>query len=198
MSVHRLLLLAGACALAFACASAPETPKVSSGLAAELEGAPDWVRGCANYFDGDKKVVCGVGSVAGTRNPSLAMSAAEGRGRTAIARSLETKVGAMLKDYQSTTTGGEDFGTAANDEQHIEDVAKQITNITLRGTERRETWISPNGTVYALMVMDVDSFMNAVKGMGQLKETIRQAVVERAEKAFGELDAELEKAGGGQ
>jgi len=39
-------------------------------------------------------------------NVALARSAAEGRARTELARSLQTRVKAMLKDYQAATQGG--------------------------------------------------------------------------------------------
>jgi hypothetical protein len=94
----------------------------------------------------------------------------------------------MLKDYQATTTGGEEFGTAAADEQHIVDVSKQITNFTLSGTEHRDTWISNSGTWYALVVLDLDKFEDSVGKMNNLSESIRKAVQERAAKAFDELD----------
>ena len=185
----KMLVSLGAVLALLACGGAKEKPTpMKSAMAQEFEGAPAWVtKGCAAY-QGEKAAICGVGSVGGTRNPSLAMSAAEGRARTAIARSLQVKVKAMLKDYQATTTGGEDFGTAAADEQHIVDVSKQITNMTLSGTQRVDSWISPNGTLYVLMKLDVDAFKDAVSGMKQLDEKVRKAVIERAEKAFKELD----------
>lgn len=156
----------------------------ASAMANELEGAPDWVLGSAST----NGLICGVGSATGTRNVSLARTAAQGRGRTEIARQLEVKVKAMLKDYQSTTTGGEGFGTAANDEQHIEDVSKQITDTTLSGTEMKNTWIAKTGTLYVQMCMDLEKFKGAVNSMQQLDEKVRAAVVERANKAFSELD----------
>ena len=83
--------------------SGPKEP--GSIIENELDGAPDWVL----EGKGDDEVIYGVGAVAGTRNVTLARSTAEGRGRTEIARSLEVSVESMLKDYQSTTTGGEYF-----------------------------------------------------------------------------------------
>ena len=110
------------------CGSAQtETGKVMQN---ELHNAPKWVLGGASTSE----QICGVGSAAGSRNASMMRTSAMGRGRTEIARMLGVKVQAMLKDYQSTKTGGEEFGTAANDEQHIVDVAKQITNTTLSDT----------------------------------------------------------------
>ena len=152
-------------------------------------------KGCTAFW-GDKKgekKICGVGSVGGTRNPSLARTAAMARARTEIARSLEVKVQAMLKDYQATTTGGQEFGTGAADEQHVVDVSKQITNTTLSGTELADSWVSANGTFYALVVWDADKFKDSVSQMKNLSESIRKAVIERADKAFEELDTEIQK-----
>jgi hypothetical protein len=192
-----LLCAAGAAllALATACASSEGPLGPRDAVAGELESAPDWVlRGCSAYWgDDDDARICGVGSMGGTRNTSLALTTATARGRTEIARTLQTKVKAMLKDYQSTTTGGEEFGTAAADEQHVVDVSKQITDLSLSGTERKDTWISPNGTVFVLVVLDLEKFQDSVSRMDDLSENIRRAVIERAEAEFRELDEEIEK-----
>lgn len=164
------------------------TPK--NAMAAEFEGAPKWVMMGGS---GSSQEICAVGSVGGTRNPSLAKNAAVGKGRDELSRMLNVKVQSMLKSYMSTTTGGEEFGTAANDEQHIVDVSKQITDQTLSGTEQKDAWISNSGTFWALVCMDVNKFSGAIQNMGQLSENIRKAVVERAEKAFDELSKEIEK-----
>ena len=154
----------------------------------ELDGAPDWVM---EGKGADGKQIYGVGAVAGTRNIALARSTAQGRGRTEIARSLELSIQSMLKDYQSTTTGGEFFARNANDEQNIEDVTRQITDITLSGTRQEDHWVSDTGTLYVLMTLDVDDFRDAVESMGQLNEEVRAAVRERADEAFLELDQNL-------
>ena len=182
---------------ALACASDPElTPEERLGpMAGELANAPDWViRGCSAFWgDEPEAKICGVGSAGGSRNHSLMVTTSEGRGRTAIARSLDVHVKAMLKDYQATTTGGEEFGTHAADEQHVVDVSKQLTEIDLVGVERRDMWISPSGQVYVLMVYDAEKFTAAVSSMDNLSESIRKAVIERADANFRELDEELEK-----
>jgi hypothetical protein len=158
----------------------------------ELAGAPCWVaKGGSCYFKNDAeraKYICGVGSVGGTRNVGLAREAAMGRARTEIARSLAVRVTSMLKDYQATTTGGVEFGTSAADEQHITNVSKQITDMTLSGTEIVDSWTSDSGSYYTLCRLDVDGFKDAVRRMKDLSESVRQAVVDRADKAFEELD----------
>lgn len=178
-----------ASALALACSSAP--PKrvaqpTRPAVQNEMAGAPEWIRrGCEAYWaEAPSRGVCGVGSASGSRNIALMASTAEGRGRTEIARTLGTRVKAMLKDYQATTTGGEEFGTAASDEQHVVDVSKQLTNATVNGAQRRDLWISPSGVVHALMVLDLERFQQTVWSMKQLSQSVRAAVAQRAAEEF--------------
>jgi hypothetical protein len=188
-----LILVAASLSLA-ACGKGEQKPKdPGEGFNEELAGAPDWVmKGCYAYWGEQQQAsgkVCGVGSIGGTRNISLARSGAIARARTDIARTLQVKVQAMLKDYQATVTGGEGFGTQASDEQYVVDVSKQITQMNLSGSEPAEIWISPNGTVFALVILDVEKFKSIVNDANNLPEAIRKAVVERADEAFKELDA---------
>jgi hypothetical protein len=159
----------------------------------EFDGAPGWVtKGCTSYIK-DSKKICGVGSIGGTRNPSLIRTTAVSRARTEIARNLQTKVIAMLQDYQATTSGGQYFGKSASDEQHVVDVSKQITDLTLSGTEQKDSWISKNGTYYALIILNVEKFKNIVNNMNNIPESVRKSVIEHADKAFKELDMEIDK-----
>jgi hypothetical protein len=197
MKIQNLVVLVAALALV-SCAHEEKSQTVApdkGAFAGELvdangQAAPKWVTNPGQYkLEGGAKAVCGEGSMKGTRNISLAQSDADGRARTAIARALEVKVKSMLKDYQATTTGGAEFGKSANDEQHIEDVSKQITNQTINGSEPMETWISSQSTLHRLVCIDVEKFKGIINGMGQLSEAVRKAVVQRADKAFAELDA---------
>ena len=191
-SIVAMMMVLALVALFVGCASKEKKPEApAKAISAEYDGAPKWVIQSCNAYWGEKASgkICGVGSAGSTRNIGMARSAAMGRGRTEIARTLDVKVKSMLKDYQSTTTGGEEYGNAANDEQHVVDVSKQITDMSLSGTEMVDSWLNTKtGTLYVLMVLDVEKFKNAVSDMKQLSEKTRQAVVERAEKAFDELD----------
>ena len=99
----------------------------------------------------------------------------------------------MLKDYQRTTTGGEEFGSAAADEQDITDVARQITDMSVSGTEMIDSWVSKTGAMWTLVELDVEGFKDAVSRMGHLSETIRKAVQERSAESFAEMDEQLDK-----
>jgi hypothetical protein len=177
------------------CATTGGTKSVEGAMQGEFKGAPKWVTMSCNAFDRSKqkRLVCGVGSAAGSRNITIMRRSAGSAGRAEIARTLQVKVYSMLKSYAATTTGGENFGTAANDEQHIVDASKEITDQTLSGSQHADTWVSPNGTMYMLMTLEVGAFKDMVSQMNQLNEQVRAAVVERAENAFEELDKEIEK-----
>jgi len=164
--------------------SSPDTRTVVS---EELDGAPEWV---LKGHDDNDETLSAIGSTTGTNNVSLARSSALGRARTELSRQLTLSIKAMLKDYQATITGGGAFGEAADDEQYIEDVSKQMTEINLSGTRQEETWISKTGTYYVLVSLDIESFKDTVQRMGDLSEEVRQAVAERADKAFAELEAQ--------
>jgi hypothetical protein len=171
-----------------ACTHAPPPPPANA-LALELRDAPEWVRGdCRAYYKNSKDIACAVGSIGGTTNLSIARTGAEARARTALARGLQTQVKAMVKDYQATVTGGDQFNRAAADEQYVADVSKQITQQTLSGTRIDASWISSQGTYFALISLDVEAFRQALEKMTTLDESIRRAVVARADRAFRELD----------
>jgi hypothetical protein len=118
---------------------------------------------------------------------SLARSAAEGRARTELARTLQVRVKSILKDYQSATQGGPDNQTWS--EQYIEDTSKQITDVTLSGSRVEDTFVSDTGTFWALVVLDESSFKDSVQQAEGLDDKVRSAIVERAEQAFAGVDA---------
>lgn len=182
-------ILAGIALAATACGGAAKQTTGRT-FAATMEDAPDWTRkGCAAFSGEKRKWVCGVGSMEGTNNLSLCRTTAMARGRTEIARELNLRVKAMVKDYQRSVTGGGAMHVAADDEQYAADVAKQITDISLSGTHLEDTWFSEDGHCFALMVLDVDGFRDAVAGAAGLDKSVRDYVVRNAEKAFQELDA---------
>lgn len=156
-------------------------------LNAEMKGLPKWALGKCQEHLKNKDALCASGSVQGMSNVNLARSAAEGRARTELARTLQVRVKAMLKDYQAATTGGPDNQTAS--EQHIEDVSKQITDMTLSGTRLEDTWVNEEtGTFWALVVLDADSFKDSLGKVNTLDERMRAHIVQRADRAFRELD----------
>ncbi len=178
LALTGLLLVLGA-----ACAG-PQKP--AEGLKAEMAAAPKWAQGDCAVALPKKEGICGAGSVSGMTNVALARSAAEGRARTELARSLQVRVKSMLKDYQASTQGGPEAKT--DSEQHIEDVSKQITDVTLSGTRLQDTFVTDTGTYWALVVLDVEPFKESLSGMKDLDERVRAGIIQRADRAFTQLD----------
>lgn len=189
---HTLAVLAACAAgLCLACGGATTPDPVQGAFSGALAGAPNWVLNCTEAVDDG--VLCGVGSAAGTRNISLARSTAQGRGRTEIARQLNTVVQSLLTDYQATVTGGEYFGTAADDEQMVVDVSRQITDVAVSGVRQTDTWISRDGnTLYVLMELDAEAFGQALAGLAGLDAGVREYVESNRQRSFDELDEALE------
>jgi len=174
--------------LALACGS--DGPEAAAPTDGPLAGAPDWVLGdCSAHWADDGARLCGVGSVAGTRNISLARTAAIGRARTGIAATLQERVRGMLEGFASTKTGREALGDDAGDSGYMDDVARQITQLTLSSASLEDTWVGPDGTLYTLVALDAETFGDAVDQMSSLAKPIREAVKVRADDAFREREA---------
>lgn len=195
------LLSAAACLAMTACSSTPEPTKASdveatpmnSHIANALAGAPEWVVGdCKIYLAkiGRSELLCASGAVGGSRNIALMKQNSAQRARVELANMLQTRIKAMVRDYQRSVTGGENFGTAADDEQFMENTSKSIVDMTLSGTESIATWASQTGELWTLVVLNTESFMKALSNMKQLDANIVQYIERNAEKAFANLDAE--------
>jgi len=173
------------CGALLGCGGDVQKPKDQ--MRAEIKDLPKWALGKCQETLKNKEALCASGSVQHQSNVNLARAAAEGRARTELARSLQVRVKAMLKDYQASTTGGADNQTAS--EQHIEDVSKQVTDLTLSGSRLEEVWVNEEtGTFWALVVLDLDAFKDSLSKASNLDERLRAHIVERADRAFRELD----------
>jgi len=183
------LFLAVATPLA-ACSSSTETSVVHPHTAAVEH--PDWVTKGSGAFGGNKKVIFGVASSTGIRNPTLARTTADNRARDEISKLIEVYSASLMKDYQASTTAG-DF-TATSDEQHVEQAIKTFTANTLNGVEVVDHWIHPiDGTIYSLAQLDMETFSSMLDGAGELDSKTKERVKRAAEKAFSDLEAEEAK-----
>lgn len=170
--------------LLFAGCGGPQKP--ATALAAEMQGLPKWALGKCQDTLKNKEVLCASGSVQGMSSLPMARAASEGRARTELTRMLQIRVKAMLKDYQAATQGGPENHTS--NEQHIEDVSKQITDLTLSGSRVEDTFVSETGSFWTLMVIDAAAFKDSLAKIHDLDDQVRSGIIERADKAFKEID----------
>lgn len=163
--------------------------------------APKWLTHKGTAFSGDRAVFYGVGNIAGTRNPAMRRRASEQAARADIAKTFNTYIASMQKQYIGTTTAG--AMDRASEEQHIEDVLKTLTEQTLTGAEIVEYWEHPcmdRNESYALARLDLVRFTELANQLGsagsqwkELDAKIKAAIKENANKLHSEMTEELEK-----
>jgi hypothetical protein len=95
-------------------------------------------------------------------------------------------VKAALSSYHALIQNG--AGVRTDEEQHVEDISRDITEMTLVGVKIHDTYISPDGGVWVMVFMDLDSFRQQVQSLNQYEEGMRKEIVGRAEDLFRELD----------
>ena len=166
------------------CASAP--PK-------KVFRGPEWVWKGSGAFDIDKgKVFYGVGMASGIKNKALLRTTADNRARAEIAKTLETYVAVLAKDYMASTTAGD--MSASSEEQHVENALKTFSKTTLHGATIVDRWLDPeDGTFYSLCELDMFAFKDALDKHKELDSKVRDYVRENAEKMHGELEKMEEK-----
>ena len=173
-----ILLIAG-------CAS---SPKPSADTASQ---GPAWVMKGSGAFDVTKgKVFYGVGVASGIPNKALLRQTAENRARAEIAKTMETYVATLAKDYMASTTSGD--MSKASSEQHVETALKTFSKTTLHGAVIVDRWMDPaDGSFYALCELDLFSFKDALEKNRELDKEVQDYVRDNAEKLHGEME-ELE------
>ena len=118
-------LLTTALAFSFvACSSSTETGAVNR--PGENIEYPKWVmKGSGVMGDGDRKLLFGVGSVNGIKNPTLARQTADNRARSEISKVFETYSASLMKDFQESVTAG-DF-SASSESQMVQQAIKTFS-----------------------------------------------------------------------
>ncbi len=173
-----ILLVAG-------CATSPKPSADPASM------GPAWVMKGSGAFDVAKgKVFYGVGVASGIRNKALLRQTAENRARAEIAKTMETYVATLAKDYMASTTAGD--MSKSSEEQHVETALKTFSKTTLHGAEIVDRWMDPSdGSLYALCELDLFSFKDALEKNRELDKEVQDYVRENAEKLHGEME-ELE------
>lgn len=165
-------------ALMYGCASSPGPRPTSAD-----EDMPEWA---ANTPAG-----CGMGVAKFRGDVNMARTTSVSRARADLARNLETRVQAMVKDYQSQ---GEDSGREFSEER-ITSVSRQLTEQSLVGTRVVESFLRKEEPrdFYTLVCIDAKSFGDVVQQMNSLSQAAREALKKRAEAEFTDMDTQLEK-----
>jgi hypothetical protein len=178
--VTLFVLLAAALLLMTGCASAPaklDEPEM-----------PQWVyKGSGAFEDDNGKVFYGVGIASGIKNKALLFSTADNRARAEVAKTLETYVAVLAKDYMASTTAGD--MSASSEEQHVEQALKTFSKTTLHGATIIDHWQDPEDkTMYSLCKLDLLAFKETLDDYKELDAKVRDYVRNNAEKMHDELE----------
>jgi predicted small lipoprotein YifL len=145
------------------------------------DNTPEWL----NDFP-PEDVIWGIGT-AKQSSPSMSMTTAEARAKTAIARQLSTKVQAMFTDYNL------DAGNVKNQANSSlqEDVSRQITNMDVSGARPIKRWQAPDGTWWYLVELKKSDAKKTVASiLGNEEAAYAQF---KTKQALDMLDAQLAK-----
>ena len=185
--MKKILGMAFAAAL-MACGS--DKPQMSNQVL--HANGPDWVNRGSGAFGGEKgRIFYGVGIASGIRNAAMRRSTSDSRARAEIAKTLDTFVSVLNKDYMASTTAGD--MSASSEEQHVEQALKTYSNMELSGVTIVDHWVDTDGTEFALAQLDMEQFKNGMDKMKELNAKVRDQVRANADKAFDELNAEEAK-----
>jgi len=153
----------------------------------ELSNAPPWVK--SPGMEGGLSAI-GISKI-GAAGVSFAMTNAIAAARDELARSMEVKVKNLVKNFTEVT--------GVLDNESVDKVAtqtsRQAASQALIGSKHRDTWISPSGQLYVLVVIDSNTLKQSAKtaSISSLKNDNAAWQKFQAKKAFEELDREIEK-----
>jgi len=170
-----ILLVLSLVFMAAACGSSPASKPTGP------TNTPEWL----NDFP-PEDVIWGIGT-AKQSSPSMSMTTAEARARTAIARQLSTKVQAMFTDYNLDAGNVNAQANASLQE----DVSRQITNMDVSGARPIKRWEAPDGTWWYLVEFKKSDAKNAAASILRNQEAAFAQF--KAQQALDMLDYQLEK-----
>src|ERR1700704_6114608 len=157
-TVKKILGIAMA-AVAMAACGGDNKPQMSNQVL--HANGPDWVNRGSGAFGGEKgRIFYGVGIASGIRNAAMRRSTSDSRARSEIAKTLDTYVSVLNKDYMASTTAGD--MKASSEEQHVEQALKTYSQMELSGVLIVDHWVDNDGTEYALSQLDMQQFKDGL------------------------------------
>jgi len=134
--------------------------------------------------DSKSKVYLAVGSTSNVTDVSLARRTAEHNARAALTAQFRVDVTELVKIYQGHISSGERGG----EEQLLNVAQETFTNMELTGSVPIKYYYDENEkTQYVLIKLDVEGFKESIKGLKELKEDIKNSIIEDANSSFEEL-----------
>lgn len=167
-------------------------PQMSQEPVTGASAEPQWVSKGVNAFPEEVGVAFyGVGPASKDAIPDIYLrrKAAVERAKAEVAGQLRTFVTAVFKDYvEAAMSENMDEGQTRSLTSNVQ---KSVTDEVLVGAETRDLWRSPNGDMYALVRVSMDSIAQQLKN--KIAEVEKGRLRMDAEAAHKELDEIIEK-----
>jgi hypothetical protein len=177
-----LILSLCAAAIFIGCGSKNQTTPQTKECVIENQEAPVWI--CAPKDT--KEYITAVGSA--EKSPlgfSFQRTEALAAARDELARRISVKVKNIFKRYESNVGVQKNKTT----EKVVENVSKQLADITLRDSKILATWQSKNGTLYVLVGVPKKNLEEGIKSSLSSKDALYQKYI--ANKEWEKLDKEI-------
>jgi hypothetical protein len=200
VAVVRMFLVALLCALG-ACSCPHAKGPATGSVVGDFGGAPPWVLlGCVHTQDKvDASGFCGVGSAQVVGDIEEAKEEAVVSARANLLGNWHSELRGYVqypkfKDLMQSLAEEDSTGDAKEkpptDNQVLEEEAIEAACHTLGGTPAVTAWLSKTGTLWVMVKLDVADLEKALSGTPVQFKRNDQAILERAERAFRELDGE--------
>ncbi len=143
---------------------------------------PEWVIKGSGAFNAERgRVIWGVGSASGIKNPSLLRTTADASARNNLSKVFNTFVAGITKSYMASNTAG----GVTSEEQVAESVMVAANAMNIQASQIVDRFLDSDGTLYALAMVDMDE-MEKIAAL--IKEgTIKAFIVENGDKVFDDL-----------
>ncbi len=171
-----------------ACGSSRTFVEQSSGA------CPEWAYKGQGAFPGDNTKIFAVGVASGIKNPALLRKSADQRARAELSNVMRVAVEEMYDDFAGSRT---DF-TNAEEIQKTRQALRTLSDTVLHGSTIQDRCKEEDGTMYSLVVLDVEAFKDSARKANDLDARVRTYIDANAADAFNDLDANLQRQRGQQ
>jgi len=155
-----------------------------------IEQGKEWPLTPPTYTD----AYSGIGVSAPGLSASMARTQAENRGRAAVAKILGTRINLMVKDWLDGSYINTGQDAISQESQLTQEVSRSLVDQEVSGAFVKDTWVSPKGEFWILMVLPKESFLNTARSsLLQEAEQLRAVAENKMNDAMEEMDNILEK-----
>jgi hypothetical protein len=156
---------------------------------ASVKNEPAWVARCGAAFSfAQKQELYGCGSDR-DKNQQFQLKSADEKARVDLARTIDNRVTGFFKDYLSAPAMKGNL-SEAEAQQFISSIARQVTEISLHGSQVFDRWRAPDGTLYSISRVSFDEVEAAMRK--QANERVNELKSD-PQKAMDEFDRQLAK-----